>query len=92
MPKSKNEISICKQLDLYCEEIKNLILMNSSSNTANILNKKYEINVTRRDIDNFLYNHQKDFNVIAYRKQHQKFDFGLARKEDAKKEFQPRLP
>lgn len=92
MSNAENKISIYEQLDLYFEEIKTLVLMNSSSTIANIINEKYELNVSRNDIDNFLYSHKKGFDVVEYRKQHQKFDFDLARKEDAKKKFQSRFP
>lgn len=92
MSDAKNKISIYKQLEPYFEEIKELILMNSSSSIANIVNEKYDISVTRSDIDNFLYNHQKGFDVVEYRKEHQKFNFQKAREEDSKKQHLPRLP
>lgn len=92
MHNSENKISINKQLDPHFEEIKKLILMNSSSTIAQIINEKYALNATRNDIDNFIYNHKSGFDVVDYKKQHQRFDFDLARKEDAEKKFHPRLP
>ncbi|MGP9666980.1 hypothetical protein [Psychrobacter sp. AOP31-A1-22] len=92
MPNTENKISIYKQLDVHFEEIKTLVLMNSSSTIAKTINEKYGLDVSRNDIDNFLYSHKKGFDVVEYRKQHQKFDFDLARKEDAKKQFKPRFP
>lgn len=92
MSNAKNKISIYKQLDPHFEEIKKLILMNSSSTIAQIINKKYGLTATGNDIDNFIYNHKSGFDVVGYKKQHQKFDFDLARKEDAEKSFYPRLP
>lgn len=92
MSDAKNKISIYKQLEPYFEEIKELILMNSSSSIANIVNEKYDLSVTRRDIDNFLYNHQKGFDVVEYRKENQKFNFQKAREEDSKKQHLPRFP
>lgn len=92
MSNNEDKISIYKQLDPYFEEIKKLILMNSSATIAQIINEKYGLAATRNDIDNFIYNHKSGFDVVDYKKQHQKFDFDLARKEDADKSFHPRFP
>lgn len=80
------------KLDSHFIEIKELILLNSTPIVAEILSKKYMLQVSRRDLDNYLFNYRSDFDVASYRKSAQIFDFRKAMKEDANEQFHRAFP
>lgn len=79
---SKNE-KLYAQLDTVFDEIKELILHNSAPIVAEMISEKHSIAVDRRALDNYLFHHRSDFDVIECRKKYQKFDFKKAQEEDA---------
>lgn len=92
MPSAIKKPNAIKRLTPHFEEIKILILMNSSASIAESLNEKYDLDVCGNDIDNFIYGHKADFDVADYRKKSTRFDFNKAKQEATQKQFHATFP
>lgn len=82
---------IYKTLDPHFVEIKELIISHSTALVAEELNRKYQCNISERDLNNYLHNMKDGFNIVAYRKSSRIFNFNKAKTEDESKQFQPRF-
>lgn len=79
------------QLDPHFVEIKELILTNSTAITIDKLNSKYGLELSELDLTNYLYHQKKGFDVVAYRRSQNTFDFHKAKMEDSTRQHQPRF-
>lgn len=78
-------------LDPHFSEIKRLILTNSTAITIELINRKYDLELTELDLTNYLHHQKEGFDVVKYRKSQNLFDFHKAKMEDRTRQHHARF-